>query len=218
MRIKILDYTERPLTTIGEYASICYDTKLKDEKHASRIAKHCITSGHGRNLEFATVTLQITCSARCAREWYTHIGGSPTRVQASTRYIDYDNFDFYVPEDIPEDAKMCIKDCMKKIMKSYEALGTYGVSNDIKGYILPLNMMTTFVWKGNIRTLENMFHQRLCTRALAEYTTLIEDLKEDLMNINEEWHWLGEELFKPKCYKLGYCPENKPSCHHFYML
>ena len=70
MNIEILEYTKRPLNRIGENASYCYNTKLNDEEHASRIAKHCINSGHGRNLEFADVTLKITCSARCAREFY----------------------------------------------------------------------------------------------------------------------------------------------------
>lgn len=43
-------------------------------------------------------------SARVIREWYTHIGGSPTRLQASTRYIDYEHgFDYVVPPSIEKD-------------------------------------------------------------------------------------------------------------------
>lgn len=67
--IEILEYTKKPLTRIGLNASYCYDTKIKDDEHPIRIAKHCINSGHGRNLEFADVTLKITCSARVAREF-----------------------------------------------------------------------------------------------------------------------------------------------------
>ena len=40
-------------------------------------------------------------SARVAREWYTHIGGMPTRLQASTRYIDYEHgFDYIIPPSV----------------------------------------------------------------------------------------------------------------------
>ncbi len=35
-------------------------------------------------------------SARVIRKWYTHIGGQPTRLQASTRYIDYEHGFSYV--------------------------------------------------------------------------------------------------------------------------
>ena len=216
--IKILDYTGRPLVRIGEYAATCYNTTIKGEGHKERIAKHCIDSGHNRLLEFVDVTLEITCSARCAREWYTHIGGSPTRVQASTRYITYDNFDYFIPDELSTEQRLEYKTCMKAIQMQYKKLKELNTPNDITGYLLPLAMNTTFIWKGNLRTLENMFSQRLCTRALPEYTELMELLKEQLMNINDEWKWLGEKLFKPKCYKLGHCPENKPSCHHFYMV
>ena len=121
-KIEILSYTELPLTTIGTNASYCYDTKLKDENHASRIAKHCINSGHGRNLEFADITLKITCSARCAREFYTHIGGAPTRVQASTRYITYDNFKYFTPSGLSDEQIKIINKAMDSIKEAYKEL------------------------------------------------------------------------------------------------
>lgn len=216
--IKILDYTGRPLVKIGTYAATCYNTTIKGEGHVERIAKHCIESGHHRLLEFVDVTLEITCSARCAREWYTHIGGSPTRVQASTRYISYNDFEYVTPEFNDVQLEEEYHNVMSTIREFYELMKQKGVENDVTGYVLPLAMNTKFIWKGNLRTLENMFSQRLCTRALPEYTELMEILKRNLMNINDEWNWLGEKLFKPKCYKLGHCPENKPSCHHFYMV
>lgn len=39
-------------------------------------------------------------SARVIREWYTHIAGGPTRLQSSTRYISYNDFDYVVPKTI----------------------------------------------------------------------------------------------------------------------
>jgi hypothetical protein len=38
MKVKILEHTKKPLTRIGTNASYCYNTKLKDEEHAKRIA------------------------------------------------------------------------------------------------------------------------------------------------------------------------------------
>lgn len=211
-KIEILSYTKLPLTTIGTNASYCYDTKLKDENHASRIAKHCINSGHGRNLEFADITLKITCSARCAREFYTHIGGAPTRVQASTRYITYDNFKYFTPSGLSDEQIKIINKAMNSIKEAYKELKDLDTHNDVTGYILPLNMETTFIWKGNIRTLENMFNQRLCYRALEEFRLLMLDLKKQISNLNSEWKWISDKLFVPKCISLGYCIEGKKDC------
>ena len=211
-KIEILSYTKLPLTTIGTNASYCYDTKLKDESHASRIAKHCINSGHGRNLEFADITLKITCSARCARQFYTPIGGAPTRVQASTRYITYDNFKYFTPSGLSDEQIKIINKAMDSIKKAYKELKDLDTPNDVTGYILPLNMETTFIWKGNIRTLENMFNQRLCYRALEEFRLLMLDLKKQISNLNSEWKWISDKLFVPKCISLGYCIEGKKDC------
>lgn len=54
-------------------------------------------------LEFPQIYLEISgYSARVIRELYTHISGAPTRLQASTRYIDYTNegFDCIIPKSI----------------------------------------------------------------------------------------------------------------------
>lgn len=210
--VEILQYTKLPLTVIGTNASYCYNTTLKDENHAMRIAKHCINSGHGRNLEFADITLKITCSARVAREFYTHIGGSPTRVQASTRYITYNDFSYYTPEFDDVMVEEEYHDVMSVIRDFYKLMKDKGIENDITGYILPLAMDTTFIWKGNIRTLENMFNQRLCLRALEEYTLLMMDIKKEIDSLDEEWKWISDKLFVPKCEKLGFCPEHKKDC------
>ena len=212
MGVEILNATRMPLTVIGTNASYCYDTELKDPEHAMRIAKHCINSGHGRNLEFADITLKITCSARVCREWYTHIGGAPTRVQASTRYITYDKFNYFTPDDLTDEQKMEYKVCMKAIQMQYKKLKDLGLDNDKTGYILPLAMETTFVWKGNVRTLENMFNQRLCFRALEEYRELMKELRIEIRKLDEEWKWIADKLFVPKCIKDGYCVENKKDC------
>lgn len=211
-KIELINHTENPLATIGTNASYCYCTELKDSEHASRIAKHCINSGHGRNLEFADITLKITCSARCAREWYTHIGGSPTRVQASTRYITYDDFEYFIPEFNNDIALEEYTDCMNTIQEAYGRLKELDINNDLTGYMLPLSMQTTFIWKGNVRTLENMFNQRLCTRTLLEYRDLMKDLKQQISSLNNEWKWISDKLFVPKCAKIGYCVEGNKKC------
>lgn len=209
MRIQILDYTRNPLTTIGERSRHCYNTKLKDEGHAGRIGKSVVKDQHFRNLEFARVSLVIEgLSARCVREFYTHIGGSPTRVQSSTRYITYKEFPYYIPEGITEEQRAIYEDIMKHVQEGYGKLKETGAKNDICGYVLPLAMESTFVWEGNVRTLINMFNQRLCKRALKEYQDVMKQLKNQLAELDAEWKWIADNYFVPKCVaQNGVCYE-----------
>jgi thymidylate synthase (FAD) len=145
-----------------------------------------------------------------AREMYTHIGGSPTRVQASTRYITYKDFGYVVPAGMTDEQHKVYTDTIKLIQDGYGKLKELNCQNDITGYILPLCMETEFIWKGNIRTLENMFNQRLCQRALQEYINFMRLLKQQISALDNEWRWIADNLFVPKCVKDGgICKESR---------
>ena len=62
--IRVLNYTKNPLTLMGECASYCWNSKP-----SAKIGADCIESDHGRVLEYADVTVEISgYSARCIRE------------------------------------------------------------------------------------------------------------------------------------------------------
>ena len=144
------------------------------------------------------------------RELYTHIGGSPTRVQASTRYITYNDFAYVLPAGLSEEQEQVYKSTMKSIQNGYNQLKELGCKNDITGYILPLAMESTCVVKMNARTLENMFNQRLCNRALLEFKSIMGALRQKIKALDEEWCWIADKLFVPKCIKQGGCFEEYP--------
>ena len=56
-----------------------------------------------------------------------------------------------------------------------------------------------------------MSHQRMCTRAYWEYRELFSDIAQALAGISEEWKYIVENYFVPKCELTGYCTEKK-SC------
>ena len=90
--ITISEYTTKtPLQMIGEFAGFCWGANTKDNEKNIKRAIDCIMSEHGRTEEFPDLYLIIeNVDAKTLRELYTHIGGAPTRLQASTRYIDYE--------------------------------------------------------------------------------------------------------------------------------
>ena len=147
-------------------------------------------------------------SARVIRELYTHIGGAPTRLQASTRYIDYSDFDYITPSSLKTDVEKDIyNNVMYVISKAAQSLEKRGVPREDIGLMLPLGMTTRIVDKRNVRNVMDMSRQRLCSRAYWEYRELMKNYLDELSKYSEEWATLIPMIMMPKCDMLGYCPE-----------
>ena len=177
----------------------------------------CIKSGHGRSFEYVNVEMIIDdYSSRVMREYYTHIAGAPTRLQSSTRYIDYANkgFDFVVPHKIRANSEALSLYCgvMDYINEQCAILeNDYNIPKEDVANLLPLGMTTKIVDKRNLRSLVKMSHVRKCSRAYWEFQELFYDIENELSKISDEWKWIVDNLFVPKCEFYGKCTENN-SC------
>ena len=207
--------TENPFQVMGAMSGICYGSDIADAQKNYKRGKRCVEDGHGRVLEYPQVYMRLDgYSARVIREYYTHIGSSPTRLQASTRYIDYQNFDYFTPKSIAKDVdtKQVYDDTMKSIMKSLDFLvGKCDISKEDAANLLPLGMTTTVSVRDNARSLSAMAAQRLCTRAYTEYRQLMRDIINALKDYSREWSELCDMIMLCKCDVAGYCLESK-SC------
>lgn len=221
MKIELLDgTTENPLQKMGYNAGVCWAAPLDDAEKNRKRAISCIKAGHGRVLEYVDVEMVISgASARCLRELYTHIGGSPTRLQSSTRYVSEEQgFGYYIPPKIENNAELkpIYEEGMENIQKTYNSLMARKATKEDAANILPLGMESKMVWKINLRALINFMNRRLCTRALKEIRDLSIEIKNQLAAKNEEWAWIANNLFVPTCeiYKyrnpnLAFCPEQQ---------
>ena len=208
--------TRKPITLIGKRAGICWGADISNDEKNYKRGLECIENNHGRTLEYVNVEAVLDgWSARVIREWYTHIGGSPTRLQASTRYINYSNgFDYVIPNKIAnnENALSLYTETMNVIKENASILeNEFGMPREDVANIFPLGMSTKIVDKRNLRNLIDMSHQRMCTRAYWEYRKLFKAYIEELKKIDDEWAYIVDNYFMPKCEMLGYCPE-KYSC------
>ena len=207
--------TKNPLELIGVSSGVCWGANIENTQKNIERGRSNLKSGHMRTAEFPQVYLVIDgYSARVIRELYTHIGGGPTRLQASTRYIDYQtNFDYVTPLSIKSnlEAKEIYDKTMQIISENGKKLENLGISREDSALILPLGMTTKVVCKHNLRNLIDMSRQRMCQRAYHEYRKLFNDICDALKNYSEEWRYIVEHYFMPKCEYLGYCPE-KHSC------
>lgn len=215
-KITILpETTKEPISLIGKRAGVCWGADITDAVKNYNRGMDCIKSNHGRTLEYVNIELVIEgYSARVIREWYTHIGGSPTRLQASTRYINYDNFKYVTPHSIavnPAAVKL-FENTIHNISETITRLvDSENIPREDAAMLLPFCMETKIVDKRNLRNLIDMSRQRMCTRAYHEYRELFVDICNALSNYSDEWRSIIETQMKPKCELLGYCPE-KNSC------
>lgn len=205
--------TKTPITLMGERAGICWGADTADRGKNYKRGLDCIKSGHHRVLEYVNVEMILEgYSARVIREWYTHIGGAPTRLQASTRYINYKDFSYTTPPSVEQnpEAGELYRETMETIAKACSRLeGEYGIPREDAAMLLPLGMSTKIVDKRNVRSLIEMSHQRMCTRAYWEYRSLMQDICRALSEYSEEWEYLVKQYFVPKCELAGYCTEKK---------
>lgn len=207
--------TMDPISLIGREAGVCWGADITDQEKNYKRGLDCLTSGHGRTWEYPQVYMVLDgYSARVIRELYTHIGGGPTRLQASTRYINYQQgFPYVTPPRIAEHEQGAeiYKEAMDNILASLEKLEQLGLPKEDINMLLPLGMETKVVLRTNLRNLIDMSHQRLCTRAYWEYRQLMQDMMKELVAYSDEWKYLVENYFMPKCEVTGFCTEAR-SC------
>lgn len=214
--IILSETTDSPITLAGEMAGLCWGADTSNPEKNFKRGLSCFKSGHNRTMEYAQVYMLIDgYSARCIREFERHIGGAPTFLQESTRYIDYKNFQYVVPHSIQSEPKAnkIFTETMSKISEAATALTELGVPREDVGMLYPLAMETKVVHRTNLRNLFDMAQVRKCTRAYWEYRELFKDIEDSLSLYSDEWKYLIEEykIFKTKCEILGYCNEER-SC------
>lgn len=205
--------TKDPISLIGREAGVCWGGNITDAEKNYKRGIDCLTSGHGRTWEYPQIFMILDgYSARVIREFYTHIAGGPTRLQASTRYINYQKGFPYVTAPTIKgnaEAEKIYDDAMNDILVAMQKLEGLGLPREDIGMLLPLGMETKVVVRTNLRNLIDMSHQRMCTRAYWEYRKLMKDMIEALSNYSDEWKYLAEKYFLPKCEVAGFCTEAK---------
>ena len=209
--------TKNPITLMGMRAGTCWNANITDNEKNYKRGLDCIKSGHGRVMEFVNVEMIIDgYSAKILREYYTHIGGSPSRLQASTRYIGYskgNGFDYVTPQSISKDEDVAATwhSVMRYVNTNIQHLINNGVPIEDATMLLPLAYSSKMVDKRNLRSLVDMSRVRTCSRAYHEYRKMFNDICNALREYSDEWKWIVDNLFHAKCEEVGYCTESK-SC------
>ena len=203
---------KNPITLIGELAGPCYGSDTNDPEKNYKRGMRCLKDGHFRVLEYAEAWFVLDgYSAKVIREFYTHIGGAPTRTQASTRYIKYKNFNYITPPSISRNEKALniYNQCMNNIAEATRMLqDECDIKAEDANMLLPLGMTTTVSCRFNARTLMSMAEQRLCARAYWEFREMMKDILNALREYSNEWATIVDTFCLCKCEKAGFCLEH----------
>lgn len=218
-KITLLDTTTKnPITLIGERAGICWNADITDADKNYKRGLDCLESEHGRVFEFVTVDIVIEgYSARVIREYMRHVGGGLTVLQESTRYINYGDFEYIIPDSVKKNdvAMQTYTECMKHIGYCVMMLEKeYNVPREDAALLLPFGMQTKLVDHKNLRTLIDMSRTRECMRAYWEFRDMFRDIKLALASYSEEWARITNKYMHAKCVEYGYCTE-KNSCGRY---
>ena len=169
MKVTLIQATPRPIETIAEIASVCYDS---NPKNPLGLVKHLYSNGHHSVFEHIYFTFKIEGISRaCSHQLVRHRHCSFT--QRSQRYCDEDGFEYVTPPTVSEN----IFDCdMKELAEIYDEYRGFGVPNEDARYILPNACATELYLSCNLRELIHIANERLCRRAQWEIRDLVKKM------------------------------------------
>jgi thymidylate synthase (FAD) len=187
--VTLIQATPKPIETIAQIASICYDSNPKN--HLG-LVKHLYNNGHHSVFEHIFFTFKIEGISRaCSHQLVRHRHCSYT--QRSQRFCSEDGFAVVLPKSVVGvDEKDGYFDLMDYIEEHYRELQAQGVPNEDARYILPNACTTELYLSCNLRELIHIANERLCSRAQWEIRDMVMKMV-DL--VDEELRF----MLVPKC-------------------
>jgi thymidylate synthase (FAD) len=221
MRVRLINYTPKPIKTVYTAARTCYSEKVPSDIWSKRVTEFemgklldkTISSGHHSILEHISFTFSIEGLSRAAsHQLVRHRIASFS--QQSQRYTNLEDTEFVVPPSINynTEAKMIFEEAMSNARALYKKLIDKGIAEEDARFIMPNATATNIIMSMNFRELWHVAGIRLCQRAQWEIRELFMKIKSELHSV-PELTGLGEYL-GPRCENLGYCPEFN-SCGYY---
>lgn len=150
--------------TLSDDAGKSTNIPTRDTNHMKDRIRFVLRQEHDSIFEHAGLHLDVTAPLFVTRQWLRHRMSSTT--EQSGRYTILKNL--YIPEYISEETEVEMIKSANSSYHIYTSLIEKGNKNEVARMILPVNIMTTFVWTVNLRSLFNFLHQRLDEHAQYE--------------------------------------------------
>ena len=218
MKVELIAYTQwidpnkdkNPLSIVEQVASVCYDSEPTD---TYRIAKGCKASGHYSVLESVNFTFHISGVSRALLAQLSRHRHISLAVR-SQRFCSESYFSYVNPYKPGSEAADCFDSAMFDVAEYYNDFrDTYGAANEDARAILPNACCTELYMTANARTLIEMSHLRLCSKAQIEIREMFQELKKQVATVASEI----ADWMVPQCEvnpKYPFCTERKSCGRH----
>jgi thymidylate synthase (FAD) len=153
---------------ISEAAGMSTGVSNKDENHVEKRIKFLFNKGHESPFEHGGLHVEVKCPLFVARQWLRHRISSTN--ERSGRYTTLD--EIYVPDYIDQKSKDIMTYNAMDSYDRYKELINSGNKFEVARMVLPVSIMTNFVWSINIRSLINFLNLRLDKHAQYEIRVL----------------------------------------------
>ena len=189
---------------ITDAARVSYDGGSKGYEADKKLLKYLIDNNHSTPMEMVDFKFRVKCSIFTARQWFRHRIGSFNEI--SGRYTEFDE-EFYIPQSfnnqstnnkqgrssVHRDDPFIREQYTKRIgqcLSTYKQMIDMGVSKEQARMVLPVSLLTNFIWKVNLRSLANFVTLRADPHAqfeIREFATIIRDdfLKDFVPEVHE---------------------------------
>lgn len=162
-RVDIINCSENPLIDIERAARTCYKSEDKiTDGSAEKLVKNLISRGHGAMLEFADLTVKFVTNRGVSHELVRHRLCS--FAQESTRYVKYDGgMEVIEPVwwgEMTELQRGIWIRANSYSEHSYKELRKTGMTPEKARDVLPIDLKTEVVTKGNLREWRHIFGLR----------------------------------------------------------
>lgn len=161
--------------------------------------RHTIQS----QFEFVDYIFSITGVSRAFTQQLERHRIGTSFAEKALRVLDMSGFEFITGPSVEDNsqANSYYGLGMEDINRSYQALLKVGVRpQDARG-ILPINIATGVVFKGNLRTLHDMALKRLCVKAQGEFQNVFRAIRAAVLEI----HPWADPFIRVWCATYGTC-------------
>ncbi len=213
MKVNLISYTPEPLKVIYIAAKTCYSSNFEDaliendEKKMEKVIMNVYERGHESIFEHINFTFGVTGVSRVlTHQLVRHRIASYS--QQSQRYVKMKE-GYVIPPSIQYNkvAKEKFLKTMNYVWDTYKEFIKMGIDKEDARFILPNATTSNIIFTMNFRELIHTCGLRLCFRSQCEIKMLFTYVKKEIKIISP---FLAGFL-KPRCIKLGFCPE-KESC------
>lgn len=216
MKVELLSYWGND-NMIVDVARVSYGKEASNytEEQNAKLLKYLWEHGHTSPFRHPHLQFRVRCPIFVERQLFKHNVGVSTN-SISGRYVDFSDEYYMVPEGEWRKQSKSSKqgseglcdtqllphaiqtDIIERCKYAYSELIKLGVSKEQARMVLPLSLMTEFIWTGSLQAFLHMYALRSKVDAQKETRDIVIEMMKQLKNLKNQPFKYVLEIFQTK--------------------